>query len=324
MNRRQFSVLAALALGVGLTAPAFANTTYPNKPVKILVGYAAGGPTDMVARMLASKLQEKFGQPFIVENRAGGGSNIASEAAARANPDGYTLLMAAAPFTMNGFVYKDQKFHPQKNFDPISLISSSAGVLAVSPTLPFKSFDELAAHAKGNPGRLNYGSTGVAGSQHMATERLQRLAKIQLNHVPYKGASAVLSDLIAGHVQMAFMTASGAMSHMQSGAVRPLAVAAPKRLKGLPNVPTFAEIGLEGMLSDSWNGLLAPAGTPAPIVAALAAAVDEILKMPDVRSKLEDSGAEVASSSPDHFRKVIAQELVHWEREFKTVNLDLK
>lgn len=324
MKRRVFARTISLLLAAGCVAPAVADPAYPNKPVKILVGYSAGGPTDMVARMLATKLQDKLGQPFVVENRAGAGSNLASEAAAAAVPDGYTLLVAAAPITMNVFAYKNLKYHADKSFEPISQISSSPGVLAVAPNSPFKTVDELLAYARSNPGRLNYGTTGLGGSQHMATELLQSLTKTKYTHVPYKGASAVLTDLMSGHIDMAFMTASGAMPHLQAGKVKPLAVAGETRLTSLPKVPTFAELGIKGMVSDSWNGLLAPAGTPPSIIRKLSSAVNEIVKSPEFKSRLQTAGAEVIGSSPEEFKKTIRQELVQWEQQFKEIKIELQ
>lgn len=322
MNRRNLSLAACAALTLGLTTGAMADAAYPSKPVRIIVGYSAGGPTDAVARMVAAHLQTRLGQPFIVDNRPGAGSNIASEAVAAAPADGYTLLMAAAPLTMNGYVYKKLKFDAVKSFTPISKLTSSPGVLAVRPDMAVGSVKELIALAKKEPGKLTYGTTGLGGSQHMATELFQRLAGIQLTHIPYKGASNVMTDLIAGHVDMAFMTASGAMPHLLAGKVKPLAVAGPQRLSGLPDVPTFAQAGLPAMISDSWNGLLAPAGTPAAIVNKLHAAAVEALQLPEIKAKLESQGAIVIGNSPEEFRNDIQREVAHWAEQFKTIKID--
>ncbi|HQQ71194.1 MAG TPA: tripartite tricarboxylate transporter substrate binding protein [Alicycliphilus sp.] len=322
MNRRNFSLAACAALSLGLASGAMADAAYPSKPVRIIVGYSAGGPTDAVARMVAAHLQTRLGQPFIVDNRPGAGSNIASEAVAAAPADGYTLLVAAAPLTMNGYVYKKLKFDAVKSFTPISKLTSSPGVLAVRPDMAVGSVKELIALAKKEPGKLTYGSTGLGGSQHMATELFQRLAGVQLTHIPYKGASNVMTDLIAGHVDMAFMTASGAMPHLQAGKVKPLAVAGPQRLSGLPDVPTFAQAGLPAMISDSWNGLLAPAGTPAAIVNKLHAAAVEALQLPEIKAKLESQGAIVIGNSPEEFRNDIQREVAHWAEQFKTIKID--
>lgn len=322
MNRRYFSLTTIAMLAAGITSTATAEPSYPSKPVRILVGYQAGGPTDLVARLVANKLQESLGQPFVVENRAGAGSNIASEAVAASAPDGYTLLIAAAPITMNGFVYKNLKYNIEKSFEPISMISSAPGVLAVSPTLPVKSIQELIALAKKQPGKLTYGSTGNGGTQHMAGELFQRLANVQLVHIPYKGASGGLTDLIAGHVNMSFMTSTSSMQYFESGKVKPLAIAGPKRLSGIPNVPTFAELGYPNMVSNSWNGLFAPAGTSPAIVEKLHAAVVEALKSPDIKGKLESQGAILVGNRPEEFRKEIRLEVAHWAEQFKNIKIE--
>lgn len=324
MNRCHYSLVAIASLVTGFASPTLADPSYPSKPVRIIVGYSAGGPTDAVARMVAAKMQERLRQPFVVENRAGVGSNIASEAVAVAPADGYTLLVAAAPITMNRFVYKDQKFNVEKSFEPISKLSSAPGVLAVRNNLGVKSVAELIALAKKSPGTLTYGSTGLGGSQHMAGVLLQRLAGIQLMHVPYKGASNVLTDLLAGHIDMAFMTATGAMPHLQSGKVMPLAVAGPKRLASLPNVPSFSESGLHTMVSDSWNGLLAPAGTPPAIIKKLNEAAVAALRAPDLKEKLESQGALVIGNTPDQFRAEIHHEVTQWAEQFKNIKIDLQ
>lgn len=322
MNRRTFSLAAGAALSMGLAGTALADPTYPSKPVRMVVGYSAGGPTDAVARMVAAHLQTKLGQAFVVDNRAGAGSNIASEAVAAAPADGYTLLVAAAPMTMNGYVYKKLKFDPLKSFAPISQMTSSPGVLAVRPDLGVSNIKELITLAKRDPAKLTYGTTGLGGSQHMATELFQRLAGVQLTHVPYKGASNVMTDLIAGHVDLAFMTASGAMANLQAGKVKPLAVAGTQRLASLPDVPTFAQAGFPAMISDSWNGLLAPAGTPPAIVKKLHAAVVDALQQPDIKAKLEAQGAIVIGNSPEEFRSDIQREVAHWGEQFKILKIE--
>lgn len=324
MQRRHIAIAAIASLTVGLTAPVYADPTYPNKPVRIIVGYSPGGPTDTVARLVAAKLQVKLGQSFIVENRAGVGSNIASEAVAAAPADGYTLLVAAAPITMNSFVYKNQKFNAEKSFAPISKLSSAPGVLAVRAELGVNTVAELIELAKKNGGKLSYGSTGLGGSQHMAGELLQRLAGIQLLHVPFKGASAALNDLIAGHLDMAFMTATSAMPHLQAGKIKPLAIAASKRLTGLPKVPAFAEVGLPGMVSDSWNGLLAPAGTPPAIIQKLHEAAVAAMHMPEIKEKLESQGALVIANSPEEFKADIRQEVGEWATQFKHIKIEMQ
>lgn len=322
MNRREFSLAACAALTWGMAGGALADAGYPIKPVRIIVGYSAGGPTDLVARLVAAHMQKRLGQPFVVDNRAGAGSNIASEAVAAAAADGYTLLMAAAPLTMNSYVYKKLKFDAVKSFAPISKLSSSPGVLVVRPNLGVANVNELIALAKKEPGKLTYGTTGLGGSQHMATELFQRLTGVQLTHVPYKGASNVMTDLIAGHVDLAFVSASGGMSHLQAGKVKSLAVAGRQRLPGLPDVPTFTQVGIPAMVSDSWNGLLAPVGTPPAIIKKLHEVALEALQTPEIKEKLESLGAIVIGNSPDEFRADLQREVAHWGEQFKTIKID--
>ncbi|MDP3927302.1 MAG: tripartite tricarboxylate transporter substrate binding protein [Hydrogenophaga sp.] len=322
MHRRHFSFAAIASLTLSLAAPAFADPGYPNKPVRIVVGYSAGGPTDTVARLVAAKLQERLGQPFIVENRVGAGSNIASEFVAVAAPDGYTLLVAAAPITMNSNVYKNQKYNAEKSFEPVSKLSSAPGVLAVRSGLGVNTVPELVELVKKSSGKYTYGTTGLGGSQHMATELFQRLTGTQLLHVPYKGASNVLNDLIAGHIDVAFMTATSAMAHLQAGKMKALAVAGPTRLVGLPQVPTFPELGLPTMVSDSWNGMLAPAGTPPAIIKKLHEAAVAAMNDPEIKEKLEAQGALVIANSPEQFKNEIKQEVAEWAAQFKHIKID--
>lgn len=310
--------LAGLAIGNG----AAAADKYPSKPVKIVVGFQAGGPTDVVARLVAKALQDELKGAFVVENKPGATSNIASETVAAAQPDGYTLLLAAAPLTMNKFVFPKQKFDPLKSFEPVSKISSAPGVLAVSPKMPVRTYKEFEELAKKKPNALSYGTTGAGGTQHMATMRLEQLTGIDMLHVPYSGGSGVLNDLIAGVVDSAFMTSTGAMPNLQAGKVIPLAIAGPVRLPGLPNVPTFAELGLPGMVSDSWNGLLAPAGTPQPVIDQLARAIAKAVQSKEFKDTLIPQGAVLIGNSPAEFKSQLQAEVVHWSEQFKKVKLD--
>lgn len=306
-----------------MSSPVLATeAAYPSKPVKIIVGFQAGGPTDVVARLVAKALGDELKGTFIVENKPGATSNIASEMVAAAPGDGYTLLLAAAPLTMNKFVFPKQKFDPLKSFEPVAKVSSAPGVLAVSPKLAAKTYKEFEALAKMQPGALSYGTTGAGGTQHMATLRLEQLAGIQMLHVPYSGGSGVLNDLIAGVVDVAFMTSTGSMPNLEAGKVRALAVAGPTRLPGLPNVPTFSEVGLPGMVSDSWNGLLAPAGTPKPIVDKLAAAIAKAVKSKEFKDTLIPQGAVLIGNTPSEFKAELQTEVAHWSEQFKKFKIE--
>ncbi|WP_455288700.1 tripartite tricarboxylate transporter substrate binding protein [Cupriavidus necator] len=313
-----------LALGTALApTAAMAAGPYPSEPIRIIVGYQAGGPTDLTARLLASKLQASLGQPVVVENKVGAGSNIASEYVASAAPDGYTLLLAAAPITMTKYLYKGLKFDVQKSFDPVANVMNAPAVLAVSTKLPVRDLKSLIALARQRPGSLTFGSSGAGGSQHLAGELLKQKAGIDMLHIPYKGASGALTDLMAGTVDMVFMTSMSALPALKSGNPRALAVASKKRLPQMPQLPTMDESGLPGFEADSWNGLLAPAGTPKPILDRLNAEVNKALVSPDLREKLESQGAIVVGGSREEFRQYLKQEVERWGTVFKTVKIAL-
>jgi len=322
ISRCNFATVALGLIGALAVGAAFAET-YPSKPIRLFVGYQAGGPTDMTARLIATKLQVALGQPVIVENKVGAGSNIASEFVAAAPPDGYTLLLAAAPITINGYFYKNQKYDVQKSFEPIVNVMTAPAVLAVATKLPVRTVAELAALAKQQPGKLTFGSTGIGGSQHLAGELLKQRAGIDMVHVPYKGASAALNDLLAGNVDMVFMTSMSSLPYLKSGKPHPLAVASAKRLPQLPDVPTFAESGFPGFEAESWNGLLAPAKTPPQIIARLNAEVNKALSAPDVRETLMSQGAVIVGGTSANFRQYISQEVARWGKLVKTLNISM-
>lgn len=324
MTTRHHLLALCIAAVAALVPPAsHAQADYPAKPVKIVVGYQAGGPTDAVARLVATQLQKALGQPFIVENKPGAGSNLASEMVAAAPPDGYTLMLAAAPITMNGLLYKGLKWDVQKSFEPVSLIMSAPSVLAVAPNVPAKSLQELIALAKKEPGRLSFGSTGNGGTPHVAGEVFKQRAGIDVVHVPYKGSAGSLQDLMSGQISMSFVTSVSAMPLLKAGKIRPIAVAAPKRLPSLKDVPTMAEAGLADFESDSWSGLFAPKGTPTAIVAKLHGAVAKAVKAQDVREQLESQGAIVVGSSPAEFQQTIKREVDHWAKLLPTINVKM-
>jgi len=321
MKRRTcLSALASASL-IAASGAVWAET-YPSKPVKIIVGFQAGGPTDVVARLVAKALQDELKGTFIVENRPGATSNIASEMVAASAPDGYTLLLAAAPLAMNKYMYPKQKFDPIKSFEPISKVSSAPGVFAVTNKLPVKDFKEFLDLSKQKPGGITYATTGTGGTPHMATLRLEQLAGIEMLHVPYSGGSGAINDLIAGVVEASFLTSTGAMANLEAGKVRALAVAGPQRLPGIPNVPTFTEVGLPGMVSDSWNALLAPAGTPKPIVDKLAAVIAKATKSEEFKRTLIPQGAVLIGNTPAQFKAELEAEVAHWGEQFKKFNVE--
>lgn len=321
MKRRTCLSALATASLIAASGAVWAET-YPSKPVKIIVGFQAGGPTDVVARLVAKALQDELKGTFIVENRPGATSNIASEMVAASAPDGYTLLLAAAPLAMNKYMYPKQKFDPIKSFEPISKVSSAPGVFAVTNKLPVKDFKEFLDLSKQKPGGITYATTGTGGTPHMATLRLEQLAGIEMLHVPYSGGSGAINDLIAGVVEASFLTSTGAMANLEAGKVRALAVAGPQRLPGIPNVPTFTEVGLPGMVSDSWNALLAPAGTPKPIVDKLAAVIAKATKSEEFKRTLIPQGAVLIGNTPAQFKAELEAEVAHWGEQFKKFNVE--
>jgi tripartite-type tricarboxylate transporter receptor subunit TctC len=316
MKRWIIALLLALLAG-----SAAAQSSYPLKPIRIVVGYTPGGATDIVARILAAKLQEALGQSVIVENKPGAGSNIGSEYVARSAPDGYTLLVGSIASASNMVAYKNLGYDTLRDLAPVSQLMSAPSVLAVHPSFPAKNLQELIALAKREPGKYAYASTGSGGSPHLAGELLKLRAGIDLIHVPYKGAAPALSDLLGGQVHMAFQTALSAVPHLQSGQLRGIAVAANKRLAQLPTVPTMAEAGLAGVEVSSWNGLFVPAKTPPEIIARLHAETVKALAAPDVREKLLAQGAEPVGSSPEEFRTYIGAEIEKWGKVVRASGL---
>ena len=324
VTRRTALSATAMMLGslAGLAQAQGSAASYPNAPVKIVVGFSAGGPTDLAARLVAAKLQIALGQSFIVENRPGAGSNLASEIVARAAPDGYTLLMAAAPLSINGHLYKNLKYDALRSFEPISQVMSAPCVLAVRPNSA-KTIAELIAMARKEPGKLSFSSSGAGGSQHLAGELFQQKADIKLIHIPYKGAAPALSDLLGGQVSMGFMTSLSSVPYFKEGKLRALAVASAQRLPQLPDVPTMAEAGLPGVEIDSWSGLLAPAKTPPEIIDKLQREVIKALAAPDVNEMLRSQGAVVVGSTPAEFRSYLAQESRQYGAIIKSIKLSL-
>jgi tripartite-type tricarboxylate transporter receptor subunit TctC len=324
LGRRSMIVQsAALLAGARLAGPVSAQATgYPSGPIKVIVGFAAGGPTDLAARLIATRLQSAFNQAVVVENRPGGGSNLASEAVAAAVPDGLTLLMAAAPLAINGHLYKGLKYDVLKSFEPISHVMSAPCILAVRPE-SFRTLADLVAEAKRRPGALSFSSSGAGGSQHLAGEMLQQKSGVKLLHVPYKGAAPALNDVLGGQVSMGFMTSLSSVPYFTSGKLRALAVAAAQRLPQLPDVPTMAEAGVPGVEINSWSGILAPAKTPAEIVAKLNREIINALQVPEIREKLASQGAVVVGSTPAEFASYLAQEHAEYGRLIKAISLKL-
>ena len=289
--------------------------TYPSRPVKIVVPFPAGGSNDIVARVLAQKLTERNGQSFFVENRGGAGGNIGAEAVASSEPDGYTLLLTAPPpLTINAALYKDMRYDPSGALAPVALIASVPIVLAVHPSLGINSVQELIARAKAKPGTVFFGSSGNGSTNHLAGELLKSMTGIDIVHVPYKGAAPAMNDLVAGHIPMMFDNIPAVLPQVRAKTINAIAVAGSRRASALPDVPTVAESGVPGFEASAWFGLVAPAKTPAPILAKLESDVETILKMPDVQKRFDELGAEPGAVSGAKFGKFLANETTKWTK----------
>lgn len=304
-----------IACGAMLLSGALMAQSYPAKPVKIVVPFPPGGSNDIIARILAQKMSERTGQTFLVENRPGAAGNIGAEAVARAEPDGYTLLLTAPPpLTTNTALYKKMPFEPAKAFAPVALIATVPIVLAVHPSSGIASVKELIALAKAKPGTLNFASSGNGSTNHLAGELLKRRAEIDIVHVPYKGAAPAMNDLIAGHIPMMFDNIPAVLPQVRAKGINAIAVAGASRARALPDVPTVAESGVPGFEATAWFGLVAPAKTPAPVLARLEQEVDAVLKLADVQKRLEDAGAEPGTVSGEAFRRFLAEDTSKWAK----------
>jgi len=302
-------VLVLLACGM----PAARAADYPTRPVTLVVAFTPGGPSDVLSRIVGRKLEQLLGQPFVIENRPGAGGNVAAEQVARAPADGHTLLMGNnSILATNAALYKKINFDPEADFAPISLIGSQANILVVNPQLPVRTMAELIAYAKANPGKVNYASSGHGAAAHLAAELFKAEAKVDIVHVPYKGAAPALQDLIAGHVQMMFATAASVVPHIQSGQVRALAVTTLKRTTVLPELATVDELGLKGFDATTWHGLVAPSRTPKDVITTLHRATVSALGDATVRKALGDLGVDIVGSTPEEFAAYIRAEIPKW------------
>jgi len=297
-SRRHLLAAAALGLaGLGAAGAHAQSTAWPAKPVRLVVGFPAGGPTDVVARAFAEHASRALGQPFLVENKPGANSTLAADAVASAAPDGHTLLFAATNHTMIPALYSGRvKFDAVRSFTAVCSVASSPTVLVVGPAMPVKTLAAFLQQVKAQPGKRTYATPGAGSSGHFASESFLRPQGLAMNHIPYKGAAPAITDLIGGQVDSSFATLGSVLPHIQSGKVQALAVAAPKRSALLPQVPTFEEGGVKGYSADAWYGLLAPAGTPAAIVAALEKASAQFAAAPATATRLHGLGLEAESS----------------------------
>lgn len=313
--KRPFSIVLALL------AFAFAGLVqaqeYPSKPVRIIVGFSPGGATDILARLVATHLSQQWHQPVIVENRPGAGGNIAHEAVAKSNGDGYTLLFTSAPLTINPSLYKNLQYDAVRDFAPVTLLATVPSLLLVPATSKMTTFSELTQYAKVNPGKLNYGSAGSGTPQHLAMELLKSMGSLDLTHIPYKGGAPAVADLIAGQTDAMFAAFPEAAPHVKSGRLKALAISASKRSELMPDLPTVAESGIVGYEAIGWQGLLAPATTPRQIVEKIHQTVAQSLKQTETRDRINGMGIELSGAGPDEFQRFIGSEIAKWAKVVK-------
>lgn len=306
--------LLCIALLTVMWPAAMQAQSYPTKPVRLIVGFAPGGSTDVTARLIGQALSERLKQPFIIENRPGAGGNIAAEAVARAEPDGYTLFFASSGTVVtNPSLYKNIPFDTLKDFAPISQTAFIPNLLVVGPSVPVNSVPELIAYAKANPGKLSYGSAGNGTSQHLSAELFKSLAKVDMVHVAYRGGAPATNDLIGGQIQVVFAPLVEVLPFVEAGKLKALGITTKKRSPALPDVPAISET-LPDFEVALWNGLLAPAGTPDAVIDRLHQETIAALASPDVKAKLATQGSEAAGSTPQEMRTFIASELVKWKK----------
>lgn len=311
LNRRDFSS-ALLAAGATLAAPAVRAQAWPNKPIRIIVPYAPGGFTDVTARLIAQKLGERLGQTVLIDNKPGANSIIGVDAVAKAAPDGSTFGVVIAAYAANTSLYPKLPYDPRKDLAAVSLIGVSPLVAAVNNDAPFKTARELIDYARRNPGKVSFGSSGNGSAAHLTSEYFKAMTKTYMVHIPYKGASPALTDLMGGQIQLFFDAASGLIQPGKGGKVRLIGVASTKRLAALPEVPTFIEQGLAGFTGSTWAGMLAPGGTPREIVKRVADEITHIVRQDDVKARFDAMGTIPAGGTPEEFAAFIGAETAKW------------
>ena len=313
-------VLPAVALGIVLALPtAAAEPAWPSKPVRIIVPAPAGGGTaDPLSRVLAEGLEKELGQRILIDNKPGANGNIGAAAAAQSAPDGYTLLFSwAGTLATNVSLYRTMQWHPQKDLDPIVLYGTVPNILVVSPSMPISTLSEFTQYAKANPGKINFASTGNGSSMHLSGELYRKMTETNLVHVPYNSPAIATTDLMSGNVQSMFQLITGIAGQVKGGKVKPIAVLSNKRSSVLPDVPTTAEAGIPGLESGTWFGLLAPKGTPRPIIDRMNAEVNKLLAQPAFRQKVQEMGMDPLGGTPEQFAKFLDEEIKRWAEVVK-------
>ena len=316
--------LLIVAAAVDCSSTLFAQENYPAKPVKIVVGFAAGGLNDVLARMIAQKLTPVMGQSFIVENRPGAAANLAAEYVAHANPDGYTLLLSSSALAINPALSSKMTYDAQKDLAPIIQITTTKMLIMVNPAVNVSSLRDLIALAKASPGKLNYASAGAGSPIHLASEMFKRASGTDIVHIPYKGSSQALVAAMSGEVQVLVDVMPTALPLIKSGKLKPLAVASAKRAAALPNVPTAGEAGLAGFVATSWNGVLAPSKTPRAIIVRLNEVIAQAMASQDMKDKVLELGAEGEVSTPEEFAIFLRDETAKWARVVKAAGIKLE
>ena len=315
MSRALLAALAALLMHAAAAQP------YPTRAVKIVVPATPGGAIDLIARTLSEKLTPSLGQPVVVENKPGAANNLGTDFVAKSTPDGYTLVIVASSHATNKWLYKDLPYDPVKDFEPVVYTHVVPLLLAVHPSVPATNVQELTAWVKANPDKAIYASSGPGSSLHMAAELYMQMTGTKMHHVPYKGSSAAHPDLLAGRTAMIFDTITAIRGHVKAGTLRGIAVTTLKRASSMPELATIAESGLPGYDAATWGGILAPAGTPKPVVAKLNGAINAALKQDDVRARLGGGGIEIQGGTPEEFGAVIKAEIDKWGRIVKQAGI---
>jgi tripartite-type tricarboxylate transporter receptor subunit TctC len=316
--RLRFLIVMFLACAGGALAQG-----YPNRAIHLIAPFPAGGGYDFLSRLVGAEMSKTFGQPVVVDNKAGANGNIGTDAAAKSAPDGYTLLMGGnSPLALNVGLYPKLSYDPIKDFEPIARVAIQPNLLAVHPSIPVKSVAELIEYAKANPGKLTYGSNGNGSPQHLAAELLKRMAGVDIVHVPYKGAAPMGAALLAGEVSLAFNIILLPLPHVQSGRLTGLAVASSKRSPLAPNLATMSELGFPIDI-DTWYGLLAPAGTPKDIVARLNAETVRIVNLPELRERVRSQGIELGGSTPEEFAAFMRADIARWTKAIHEMRITL-
>jgi tripartite-type tricarboxylate transporter receptor subunit TctC len=313
LPRRRLLQLAAGAAASATAARFAAAQVYPARPVRWIIGFAPGGTTDIISRVIVQHLGEQLGQPFVIESRPGAGTNIATESVVRAAADGYTLLFVGAPNAINASLYAKLNFNFIRDIAPVAGIVRVPNVMVVHPSVPVATVPEFIAYAKANPGRINMASSGVGSSPHLAGELFRMMAGVDIQHVPYRGAAPAMTDLLAGQVQLYFVTTPSSLGHIRAGRVRPIGVTTAARIAELPDLPTIAEF-LPGFEASAWYGIGAPRDTPAEIIDTLNRGINAALAEPKIKARLEELGCTVIPGSPADLTRMIADETEKWAK----------